>query len=226
MRSVLLFSADRRRSFVDALSSGASAILLRPGDAAGMTRAEALAWARGLIEAARKRAERPRLLVEIAPLRDPAAEEELAALVIPGLDGVMLGGCEGRADVQQLSVRLSALEAAADMPAGAVKIIALAAQTPAGVFALTGYAGASSRLAALAMDETPLPGGAAARATARTLLALAAAASGARALDAAPPARGSALEEACRAIRRDGFCGLMTASAGDIPVINRAFVAA
>lgn len=225
MRSILLFSPDHRRSFVDALSCGAEAILLRPGDAAGMTRDEALIYVRRLIEAARGR-ERPRLFVEIAPMRDAGSDEELSALVIAGLDGVVLQGCEGRADVQQLSLRLAAREAAADLPAGAVKIVALAAQTPAGVFALGGYQGASARLAALAIDETPLPGGAAARAVARTLLALGAAAAGALALDISPGARGNALEDACRAIRREGFSGLMTASAGEIPVINRAFGAA
>jgi citrate lyase subunit beta/citryl-CoA lyase len=221
MRSILLFPADRRRSFVDALACGAEAILLRPGDAANMTRDEALAWARGLIAAARGR-ERPKLFVEIASLRT-GGPDELAALVIPGLDGVVLQGCEGRADVQQLSLRLAAAEAAADIPAGAVRIVALAAQTPAAVFALGGYAGASARLTALAMDETALPGGAAARAAARTLLALGAAAAGALALDISPPAKGNALEEACRVIRREGFSGLVTAAAGEIPAINRAF---
>ncbi len=222
MRSILLFSPDHRRSFVDALASGAEAILLRPGDAAGMARDEALIYVRRLIEAARGR-ERPRLLVEIAPMRDTNAQDDLAGLVIAGLDGVVMQACEGRADVQQLSQRLAVLEAAADLPAGSVKIIALAAQTPVGVFALGDYRGASSRLAALAMDETPLPGGAAARTAARTLLALGAAAAGALALDISPSTRGNALEDACRAIRREGFSGLMTASAGEIPVINRAF---
>lgn len=223
MHSVLVLAADRRKPTIDALSCGAAAILLRPRAGSGMTRAEARDWARGFIEAARGRDGRPRLFAEIAPLREADAEADVSALAIPGLDGVFLQGCDGRAAVQQLSVRLAAREAEAGLPAGAVKIVALAAQTPAGVFALGGYAGASSRLAALAIDETPLPGGATARAAARTLLALGAAAAGAPALDIAPPSRGSGMEEACRAIRREGFSGLMTASAGEIPLLNRVF---
>jgi hypothetical protein len=50
-----------------------------------------------------------------------------------------------------------------------------------------------------------------------------AAAAGALALDISPPAKGNALEEACRVIRREGFSGLVTAAAGEIPAINRAF---
>jgi citrate lyase subunit beta/citryl-CoA lyase len=222
-RSVLVLSADRRKSAIDALSSGASALLLRLGPAGGLARDEARDWARGFIEAARRRDNRPDIYIQIAGLRSADSEEDVAALAIAGVDGFFLEGCEGRVDVQQLSVRLAAREAEAELAPGALRIVALAAQTPAGVFALGDYAGASSRLAALAMDDAALPAGAAARAMARTLLALGAAAAEVGALDAAPTSRGSALEAACQSVRRDGFSGLVTAAAGEIPVINRVF---
>ncbi len=223
MRSVLALSADRRKTAMEMLTSGASALLLRLGPAGGLARAEARVWARGFIDAARGREGRPRFFVQIAPVRDPAAEEDVAALSVGGVEGFFLEGCEGPADLQQLSIRLAVREAEAGLPSNALRIVALAAQTPAGVFALGDYAGASTRLAALAIDDAPLPGGAPARAMARTLLALGAAAAGVAALDAAPPSRGSALEASCQAVRRDGFSGLVTAAAGEIPIINRVF---
>ncbi|MEK4033619.1 aldolase [Methylocystis sp. IM3] len=223
MRSVLALPADRRKSAIDALSCGASALLLRLGPAGGLARDEARLWARGFIEAARGREGRPRFFVQIPALREEAAEEDVAALSIAGVDGFFLEGCEGVADLQHLSVRLAVREAEAGLAPGALRIVALAAQTPAGVFALGKYAGASTRLAALAMDDAPLPGGASARAMARTLLTLGAAAAGVGALAAAPPSRGSALEAGCQAVLRDGFSGLVTAAAGEIPVINRVF---
>jgi citrate lyase subunit beta / citryl-CoA lyase len=223
MRAILILPAGAGRLPMEALTSGASALLLRLGpggdDAA---RAGARAYARACLETARGRAERPAIFAQIAPGPSAGSEADLDAVLQPGLDGVFLEACEGRADVQQLAARLTAREAALGLPEGGVEIVALAAQTPAGVFALGGYRDASPRLAALAMDETALPGGAAARGVARTLLALGAAAAGVAAYDIAPYGRGGALEEACRLAGREGFSGLMTPRAGEIPVIARA----
>ncbi len=223
MRAILVLTADRRKPAFEALASGACALLLRLTPSDAMTRDEARLWAKGFVAAARARAERPRLFVQIAALRGSDLEEDLATLVVEGVDGFFLSECEGRADVQQLSTKLAVREAETGLPRGVLRIVALAAQTPKGVFALGEYAGASARLAGLAMDDAPLPGGAATRATARTLMALGAAAAGAPAFDGAPAARGAAFEAACHAIRRDGFFGLITDAAGEIGVINRVF---
>ncbi len=223
MRAILLLTADRRQPAVDALASGACALLLRLAPADAPTREEARVQARRFVEAARGSPSRPRLFVQIPAVRDEALDADLAAFAIEGVDGFFLEGCEGRADVQRLSAKLAVREAEAGLKAGAFRIVAFAAQTPAGVFALGAYAGASARLAGLAMDDGPLPGGATARAAARALLALGAAAAGVPAFDLAPVSRGAAFETACRAIRRDGFSGLLTPAAADIDAIRRAF---
>jgi citrate lyase subunit beta/citryl-CoA lyase len=150
-------------------------------------------------------------------------EADLDALAVSLPDGVFLEGCAGRAHVQQLSVKLAVREAAAGLGAGATRIVALAAQTPAGVFDLGRYRGASSRLAALALDETPLPGGAQARQAARTLLLLGAAAAGIAALDFAPALDGEAFAAFCGDSRRDGFSGMLTLASGQIGGIEAAF---
>jgi citrate lyase subunit beta/citryl-CoA lyase len=222
MRVILILSAGAGILPMDALTSGASALLLRLGPEEGAAREEARAFARACLETARGRTPRPAIFAQVASVKSPASEADLDAVVAPGLDGVFLEGCEGRVDMQQAAARLAIREAAFDLPEGSLRIVALAAQTAAGVFALGGYRGASPRLAALAMDETPLPGGAAARGVARTALVLGAAAAGVPALDAAPRVGAGALEEACRAARREGFAGLMTPRPGEIPAIGRA----
>jgi citrate lyase subunit beta / citryl-CoA lyase len=223
MRAILILTACGGVSPMDALGSGASALILRLGsDAEGPARVEARAFAKSCLEMARLRPAGPEIFAQIAPATREESEADLDALVAPGLDGVFVEGCEGRADVQRLAARLAVREAASSLPEGALRIVALAAQTPAGIFALGEYEGASPRLAALAMDETALPGGAASRGVARALLVLGAAAAGVPALDIAPRARGGALEEACRAAARDGFSGFMTPRVGEIPQIARA----
>jgi citrate lyase subunit beta / citryl-CoA lyase len=220
MRSVLVLSAEQAFE-IEALDSGASALLLRL--CALPARDAARARARTFVEAARARSRRPKIFVQVAPLRSGEIDDDLAALVVAGVDGVFLEACGGREDVQQLSVRLSVREAEAGLRAGAVGIVALASQTPASVFKLDGYKGASRRLVALAMDEIGLPGGAQARATARALMVLGAAAAGVPAIDSALSRRGDEPAAALAAAREDGFSGSMGFSAEEIAAIEACF---
>jgi citrate lyase subunit beta/citryl-CoA lyase len=224
MRAILILSAGvGEPPLDDVLASGASALLLRLGpDDTAAARDEARLVARAFLERARTRIGRPPIFVQVASVRTPNSEGDLDAVVAPGLDGVFLEGCEGRGDVQQLATRLAVREAALGLPEGGARIVALAAQTPAGVFSLGDYGGASPRLTALALDEKSLPGGDAAQGVARALLALGAAAAGVPALVAAPLAGDGDFEAACRAAGREGFSGLMTPRTDEIPAIGRA----
>ena len=224
MRSVLIVPAGPPDHAT--LDSGAAALLLRLGapkeDAARrQARAQACAW----VEAALQRTAPPRVFVQVAPVTSEILEADLDALAGAMPEGVFLEGCAGRAHVQQLSVKLAVREAAAGLGAGVTRIVALAAQAPAGVFALGGYRDASSRLAALALDETPLPGGAQAWLSVRGLLALGAAAAGCAALDFAPALEGDALSAFCRQARREGFSGMLTRDFAQIGGIEAAFSA-
>lgn len=224
MRSILILSPDMPPDDVAAaLASGPPAALLRPGGAGEGARVAARAFARGLIAQAGAATAGPRIFVQVAPATGAEIDADLAAIVAPGLQGVFLAECEGRAHVQQLSAKLSVNEAQAGLPAGTVKIVALAAQTPAGVFALGAYRDASARLAGLALDDVPIPGGEAAKATARTLLLLGAASARLPAFDLAPELDGDALVAACALARREGFSGMIARRAAQIPPIERAF---
>jgi citrate lyase subunit beta / citryl-CoA lyase len=230
MRPFLIVPADNANALEAARHSGAAALLLRLGAAGEQRQRDAARrGARDFITAMRRVVGRPSLYVQVASARGAALADDLGALAGRPPDGFFLEECQGRADVQQFSVKLAAVEACAGLTGGATRIVALAAQTPAGVFALGSYAGASSRLAGLALDETSLPGGAQGRATARALLALGAAAAGIPALEIAPReidghgALGAQLEEACAAARRDGFSGILAFSADQIGAVNAAW---
>lgn len=224
MRGVLIVDAGAPAAFSAALASGASALLLHLGAAEeGPARQAARAQARALLGAATRCPGGPALFVQIASAGSAAVEADLDALTDDLPTGVFLEACEGRADVQRLSVKLAAREALAGVPEGATRIVALAAQTPAGVFALGGYAGASPRLAALALDTTPLPGGPQAGALARALLLLGAAAAGVPALESAPRRGEAGIDAACAAARRDGFAGMLTRRPEEIGPIEAIF---
>lgn len=234
MRSCLILPADAEQALAPALGCGAAALLLRLGPPVeNEARRRARERARLVITEARCRPAAPRIFVQVAPARSAVVEADLDALAgaLPG--GVFLEACAGRADLQQLSVKLAVREAAGGVAEGSMSIIALAAQTPAAIFQLGTYAGASPRLTALAYDEASLldamsgaiAEGAAPLSAARALLVFAAAAAGVPALDCAPK-DGAKLETACAAARRDGFSGMLAQAPDQIGVIKAAFDAA
>jgi citrate lyase subunit beta/citryl-CoA lyase len=224
MCAFLILSADAPGGFLAPPAHRAAALLLRLGpvdDAAA--RAQARESARAFIIATRALAGATPIFVQVAALRAPALDADLDALAGAWPEGVFLEACEGRADVQGLSAKLAVREAMAGVAEGATRIVALAAQTPAGVFALGGYSQASARLAGLALDDAPLPGDAQAKATVRTLLVLGAAAAGVPALQIAPGGVGPTLAAACAAARREGFSGMLARFPGQISAIEAAF---
>ncbi len=220
MRTFLILPADAPAGLPSAPDPRASPLLRLGAPAENAARKAARARVRDFILA--RRAHDPAFYVQLAPVGSAIFEADLDALAGAWPDGVFLEGCEAKADVQRLSVKLAVREAVAGVAQGATKIVALAAQTPAGVFALGAYRGASARLAGLALDETRLPGGESARSAARGLLILGAAAAGVPAMEIAPS--GSAgLAAACAAARADGFSGMLARVADQIATIESTF---
>jgi citrate lyase subunit beta/citryl-CoA lyase len=228
MRAVLILTASEPQPLSPALDSGASALLLRLGESVeSAARRAARRRARDFLRRAKRRDTRPTLFLQLPPLGGEALELDLDAMTDAPPDGVFLEACEGRADVQRLSVKLAVFEARAGVAEGSTKIVALAAQTAAGLFRLGDYARASARLAALAFDETAPPGGPEAEGVARSLLVLGAAAAGVPALAAAPPGAepddASSFHEGCAALRRQGFAGLITHRRSQVAAIEAGF---
>jgi citrate lyase subunit beta/citryl-CoA lyase len=241
LRSCLAIGIDQPREYVKALESNASAVFLSLGgslDAAA--RARACCQAKSLLQEARRR-ERPSpvIYVRVAPVESEAIDQDLAALIEAPPDGFLLEEACGGASVQHLSAKIAVHEAETGLPDGALKILALAAQTPASIFALGGFAGASRRLVGLVFEREVLEKGlmrgssplqhenarlSAPAALARSLLVLGAAAAGIEAIDAFHElADDAGLRGECLAARREGFSGKVALSLDQVAIINELF---
>ncbi|ATQ68624.1 MULTISPECIES: aldolase/citrate lyase family protein [Methylosinus] len=231
MRSFLLVTAQSD-ALDAALESEADALVLDLGG-----RGDARAAAAAFLARARGRPG-PALFVKVAALGGAEIDDDLAAIVAAAAHGVALPRACGGASLQHLSAKLAVAEAMAGRDDGATRILALATQTPAAIFALGDYAGASTRLDALAFDTEELrralgaaPDDASLRepgspfAHARAGLRLAAAAAKVAAIDRPFPAQGdpAGLAAECRAARRDGFAGKLAAASWQVREINAAF---
>src|SRR5438552_10549703 len=144
MRSMLFVPADSERKLARGLESGADALILDLEDSvAAANRPTARRLAREFLET--HGSDRTTLrYVRINPLASGLALDDLAATVGGRPDGILLPKCLPD-DVRTADHYLSAFEAACGAPVGATRIVAIATETPAAVFALGGYAGASPR---------------------------------------------------------------------------------
>ncbi len=180
----------------------------------------------------------PALWVRVNALDTGLTLADLAAVVRPGLAGIILPKANGGQDVAQLSHYLDALEARAGLPAGGIRIIVVATETAQAMFNLGSYAPAHPRLAALtwgAEDLSAVVGATSNKGAdgdwsqpyqlARSLCLMAAAAAEVPALDTlyADFRNESGLVAACGVSRRDGFAGRLAVHPAQVEPINRAF---
>jgi citrate lyase subunit beta / citryl-CoA lyase len=237
MRSFLFVPADSERKLARGPLSGADALILDLEDSVALAnRPAARVLARSFLDATGGAGFQR--WVRINPLASGAALDDLSA-VIPGRPfGILLPKCVPD-DVRTLDHYLSAFEAAATLPLGGTRVIAIATETPAAMFAIGNYAGVSSRLSGItwgAEDLAACIGGANRRADgiyddvyrlARSLCLLAASAAGVEPIDTIytdfQDEAGLALE--CVAAKRSGFTGKMAIHPAQIATINRAFTA-
>ncbi len=164
------------------------------------------------------------------------ALDDLVVVVPAKPDGILLPKCVPE-DLRTLDHYLLALEAASALPPGNIRVIAIATETPAAMFALGGYGGVSPRLEAItwgAEDLAACIGGNNRRVEgiyddvyrlARSLCLLGAAAAEVIPIDTIytdfKDEAGLAAE--CAAARRSGFTAKMAIHPAQIPVINQAF---
>ena len=237
MRSFLFVPADSERKLARSRQSGADALILDLEDSVlpanrMAARAQARAFLAETGDAGFRR------YVRINPLTSGAALDDLAA-VLPGKPhGILLPKCLPE-DVRTLDHYLTAFEAAFGLTHSAVRIIAIATETPAAIFALGRYAGVSPRLEGItwgAEDLAACLGGSNrkldgsyddAYRLARALCLLAAAYAGVMPIDTIytdfKDEAGLAAE--CAAARRSGFVAKMAIHPAQLSAINSAFSA-
>src|SRR5206468_6762023 len=139
MRSMLFVPADSERKLARGIDSGADALILDLEDSvAAANRPAARRLAREFLEA--HGPDRVRRYVRINPLASGLALDDLAATVAGRPDGILLPKCLPE-NVRTADHYLSAFEAAAGAPVGAIRIIAIATEAAEAVVALRRHKG-------------------------------------------------------------------------------------
>jgi citrate lyase subunit beta / citryl-CoA lyase len=237
LRSLLFVPGDSERKFAHAKDCGADALILDLEDAvAPSQKAAARALAAKLIDDNPKRG--LTLFVRVNALDTGLTLDDLAAVIKPGLDALLIPKTNGAADLERIGHYLDALEARAGMQQGSVKLASVATETAKSMFALGSYAPAHPRLIALTWGAEDLS--AALGATdnkepdgswtfpyqlARAECLFAASAAEVAAIDTlfANFRDLEGLEQDCRRSRRDGFTGRLAIHPGQVDTINRAY---
>jgi citrate lyase subunit beta/citryl-CoA lyase len=238
-RSFLFVPADSERKMAKAASTAADAIVLDLEDSVSVERIE---FARNLTREfllARSEHSKQQVWVRINPLDSGKALDDLAAIVGASPDGLLLPKCESGAEVTRLDHYLTALERREGIADGAIRIIPVATETPAAMFQLGSYQGASRRLHGItwgAEDLSTALGASTNKADdstlgftyqlARTYCLLGAKAAGVQAIDGiyANFRDSEALASEVRRSRRDGFNAKFAIHPDQVAVINAGFL--
>jgi len=237
LRSLLFVPGDSERKLSRAPQSRADALILDLEDSVVQAnRPLARRQTRDFLESTGS--VEFRRYVRINPLSSGVALDDLAAVAGGRPDGILLPKCDPE-DLKTLDHYLSALETVSTFPPGGIRVIAIATETPAAIFALGGYRGVSQRIEAItwgAEDLAACLGGNNRRADgvyddvyrlARSLCLLGAAAAGVIPIDTIYTdfKDEAGLLAECVAARRSGFSAKMAIHPGQVPVINQAFAA-
>lgn len=157
MQSYLVVSAFVPDQISRAKDSNATAIVLDlDASALGMSPEEQIAIALQTIDDFNSNTSLPPLYLSLDPFDIDLSETMFDALVAKQPGGFFLPRCTRPQKMVALDVKISASEALAGLRPRSTEIIAIAADTPQGIFSLGHYAGASDRLRALAWDAAAL----------------------------------------------------------------------
>jgi citrate lyase subunit beta / citryl-CoA lyase len=239
MRSYLFVPADSGKKLDKAMSSAADALIVDLEDSIALdskarARKSAAAFLRETIAAK----PRPFILVRINGLQTGLTDADLDAVAPAGPDAIMLPKAEGGASVVHADAKLAVREAESGQPDGRIKILPIATETAAALFAVGTYAGASARLMGLTWGAEDLSAELGARANrdalgrfldpyrlARSLCLAGAAAAGVPAIDTVYVdfRDSNGLQRECEEACRDGFAGKMAIHPAQVPIINAAF---
>lgn len=239
MRSLLFVPADSPKKLDKGLASGADALIVDLEDSVALDRKPAArASALAFIKQAAGAARRPLLLVRINDLGSGLADADLETVVAGRPDAVMLPKAEGGASVMHLDAKLAVHEAIHGLDDGCIKIVAIATETAAALFAGGSYRGASRRLTGLTWGAEDLSADLGAETNrngtgdftdpyrlARCLCLAAAASAGAQAIDTVYVdfRNTDGLRREAEDARRDGFTAKMAIHPAQVDVINEVF---
>jgi citrate lyase subunit beta/citryl-CoA lyase len=238
LRSMLFVPADSERKLDKALGSRADALILDLEDAVAPARKPAAREAAAAFVAAQAKALPASLFVRINPLDSGLALDDLAAVVVPGLAGIMLPKTTSAEDVRRLGLYLDALESRAGMARGTVHVVPVATETAQAMLTMASFVPGIPRLAALTWGAEDLSAALGAISNreadgslsplyvfANSMCLCAAAAAGVDAIDTlhADFRDRDGLAAACAVARRRGFRGKIAIHPDQVDIINEAF---
>ena len=238
MRSLLFVPGDSEKKLEKGFGAGADVVIVDLEDSVAAANKQSAREIAARFITAHRRQTTSAIYVRVNDLSTGLTDDDLAALIPARPDGIMLPKSNSGQDVQPLSAKLRGHEAESGLPDGAIMILPIITETPAGVLAAATYAGASARLAGLTWGAEDLSAAIGARAArddsgrytdvfrfARTMTILAAGNAEAAAIDTVFPnfRDMAAFEAECAEAERDGFTGKMAIHPAQVPVINAAF---
>lgn len=140
MRSWLFVPADSQRKLEKALDCPADVLILDLEDAVAQARKPIAREMAAAFIAENASRLRNRLFVRVNPLDSGLAMQDLAAVVLPGLAGVLQPKTRSIEDLVHLGHCLDALEAKTGVESGTVQILPVATETPQAMLTMQGFA--------------------------------------------------------------------------------------
>ena len=237
LRSLLFVPGDSDKKFAKARQCGADGLILDLEDSvAPPKKVEARQAVSCLLDDMSPRDWA--FFVRVNPFDTGMTLDDMAAVVKPGLDGLLIPKANSARDIERVGHYLDAFETRAGMAVGTIKLLVVATETPIAMFNLGSYAPAHPRLLGLtwgAEDLSAAIGATGARESdgswtepyryVRTQCLFAAAAAEVAPVDTlyADFRDAAGLEQSCRLARRDGFTGRIAIHPDQVATINACF---
>jgi citrate lyase subunit beta / citryl-CoA lyase len=239
LRSMLFVPGDSEKKLAKVSGGPADALILDLEDAVAKERLPlARAMVTEYLKSSRAQAASQQRWVRINPMTTSDALPDLAAIVAGAPDGIVVPKTNSGADATLLDHYLTALETREGVEVGSIRIFAVATETPAAMFTLGSFTGATPRLFGMTWGAEDLPAAVGASTNvdengnleftyqlARSLCLLAATAAGVEPLDTVYTdfRNSDGLRRNAQAARRAGFTGKIAIHPDQVPIINEAF---
>jgi citrate lyase subunit beta / citryl-CoA lyase len=239
MRSLLFVPADGGSKLAKAMASGADAVIIDLEDSIAPDRKEAARKAcLDYLKSVSAKTERPRLLVRINGLETGHTDADLGAVVPGKPDAILFPKAEGGESLVHVDAKLTAQEAIAGVPEGAIKILAQSVESSRGLFLAGTFRNTSARLIGMTWGPEDLSSEVGAEANreadgsltepyrlARSMCLFGAAAARVPAIETiyVDFRNLDALRRDTEIAKRDGFTGRLAIHPAQVPVINDVF---
>lgn len=149
MRSLLFVPADSEKKLQKSLDSPADVLIFDLEDSVAAARKPV---ARAMCAAHLRDTDGRhawKAFVRINPIKTPDALDDLAAVIGPGIDGILMPKVDSVQDIELAAAQIEALEVRAGLPRGRTRILVVATETATAMLNMHGYSKLQPRLMGL-----------------------------------------------------------------------------